>query len=290
MKALFFCFVCTAGVFRVEAQDDLLQQLDAGPSKVYSDHLFKGSRVVNGHSVETRGKGSMEFIFAHRFGKINDGVYELFGLDQAYVRYGLEYAFTDNLGIGVGRNSVDKTVDGFLKGRLLRQSKGSVTIPFTITAFVNGGFRTSPKKNDADYAIRTVDRLSYTSQLLIARKFSPALTIQVMPTMVHRNTVEQDVQENRLYALGIASRIKLSPSMSFNAEYFYRANANVNSPYKNCFGVGLDVETGGHVFQILLTSTRGLTERAFIAETEGNLLKGDLHLGFNVTRAFQVKK
>jgi hypothetical protein len=271
------------------SQGDLLKELEQTESKPDAvTATFKGSRLVNGQTIETRHKGELEFIFAHRFGRVNDGVYELFGLDQAFVRVGLEYGLTDNLSAGFGRNSVDKTMDGYLRYKLLRQRQQGM--PVTVTLFTNAAVRTSPKKEDATYAITLEDRLSYTTQLLIARKFTPALSLQLMPTLVHRNTVDQSKEKNSQAVLGFGGRLKVSRSVSLNTEYYYRVGVPAANEYYNALGFGIDIETGGHVFQLVLTNTRGLTERAYLTETSGNFFEGDIHLGFNVTRSFQVKK
>ncbi|MCW5912809.1 MAG: hypothetical protein KIT62_17190 [Cyclobacteriaceae bacterium] len=271
------------------AQGDLLKELEqraeAEPEIVTA--TFKGSRLVNGQSVETRHKGELEFIFAHRFGRMNGGIYELFGLDQAFVRIGLEYGITDKLSTGFGRNSVDKTMDGYFRYKLIRQKQSGM--PVTITTFANAAVRTSPRKADAP-GITLNDRISYTGQLLIARKFTPALSLQVMPTLVHRNTVNQNEENNDQFLLGAGGRLKMTRSVSLNAEYYYRFDVPAANQYYNALGFGIDIETGGHVFQLVLTNTRGLTERAFLTETTGNFFDGDIHLGFNVTRSFQVRK
>ncbi len=274
------------------AQDDLLNEMMTveKPSTNYISSTFKGSRIINGQSVETRGKGALEFIFAHRFGPMSGGAYQLFGLDQAYVRLGLEYGVTNNLGVGFGRNSYDKTMDGFLRYKFIKQSTGAINFPVTITGFGSGAIRTSPRSQDASYDIQFLDRLAYTAQLLIARKFSPSLSLQLMPTFVHKNTVDKTIETNDVFALGFAGRLKVSRSVALTSEYYYRFNISAANPYYNAVGVGVEIETGGHVFQLILTNTRGLTERAFIIETQGNISNGDLSLGFNVTRAFQVRK
>jgi hypothetical protein len=273
------------------AQEDLLKELEQSEKKekTYVTATFKGSRLVNGQSVETRGKRELEFIFAHRFGRINDGIYELFGLDQAYVRIGLEYGITDRFSAGFGRNSVDKTMDTYLRYKVLRQASGG-GMPVSVTAFVNAAVKTSPKKEDAGYDITLQDRMSYTAQVIIARKITPALSLQLMPSLVHKNTVDETIENNDQVALGIGGRVKVSKSVSLNTEYYHRFNVPDGNPYYNSLGFGVDIETGGHVFQLVLTNTRGLTERAFITETTGNFFAGDLHLGFNVTRTFQFKR
>jgi hypothetical protein len=288
-KLIYFLFLLPLAV---AAQDDLMKELEQNEKKEVEpiEQTFKGTRLVNGQTVETKGAGELEFIFAHRFGAINSGAYNLFGLDEAYVRLGLEYGITNRLGAGFGRNSVDKTMDCYLRYKVLAQSKGAKTIPVTITAFANAAIRTSPKKEDATYDITFQDRLSYTGQLLIARKFNSFLSLQLMPTYVHKNTVDKTIENNDTYALGIGGRLKVSRSIALTSEYYYRLNTPANDPYYNSLGFGIDIETGGHVFQLVMTNTRGLTERAFLTETTGDFFKGNIHLGFNVTRTFQIKK
>lgn len=286
MRLLLLSFLVASGT--CFSQNNLLEELELSEQKDtnFIISTFQGTRLVNGQSVETKHKGELEFIFSHRFGRINDGIFELFGLDQAYVRIGLEYGITDRLGVGMGRNSVDKTMDGYLRYKLLKQSN---KIPVTVTVFGNMAIRTSPKKEEATYDIMLRDRISYTSQLLIARKFSYALSLQLMPTIVHKNTVDQSIENNDQLALGIGGRIRVSKSVSLTSEYYYRLNVPDTNPYYNSLGFGIDIETGGHVFQLVLSNSRGLTERAFLTETNGEFFDGDIHLGFNITRTFQVK-
>ncbi|MEO5975694.1 MAG: DUF5777 family beta-barrel protein [Chryseolinea sp.] len=295
-KLLLIAFLATP--FILKAQNDLLGELekDSKPETEYTFATFKGTRIGNGHTIETKNKGSLEFIFGHRFGSVNGGAYEMFGLDQAYVRLGLDYGITDRLSVSIGRNSTDKTMDGYLKYRLLRQSKGKKTFPVSVTVLAGSAYKFSPKNNaDVSEDFRNVDRLSYTGQLLIARKFSPNFSLQLMPTIVHKNVVET-YEDNTQYALGIGGRIKLTKSLALTGEYY----ANLSKPDNdklledqkqyNAVALGIDIETGGHVFQLLLTNAIGLTERAFITETRDNFFDGHIHLGFNVTRTFQLKK
>lgn len=273
------------------AQDDLMKELEKTQAQDtdYAFQTFKGTRLVNGHTIEQKPKGTLEFIFAHRFGEINGGLYEMFGLDNAYVRYGLDYGVTNFMSVSLGRNSVDKTTDGYIKYKLLRQSSGARNFPVTVTLLGGAAYRGSPRKENVPDGFENIDRLAYVGQVMIARKFSPSFSLQVTPTMIHKNAVDQAFEDNDQFAVGFGGRIKLTRSVALTGEYFYRLNVPENNPYFNSFGFGVDIETGGHVFQLLITNTRGLTERAFITETEGNFSEGDLHLGFNVTRTFQVK-
>lgn len=284
--------------FAVFAQEDLLGELEKSSKQEvdYAFATFKGTRLGNGHTVETKNAGALEFIFQHRFGAISGGAYELFGLDQADVRLGLDYGITDNLSVSISRNSVDKTMDGYVKFKALRQSSGTKKFPVTMTVLAGMAYKLSPKDFEDGSGLENVDRLSYTGQLLIARKFSTNVSFQLMPTFIHKNLVEYN-EENDQFALGVGGRIKLTKSVALTAEYYHNFNLPdndlVEDPfYKryNSLTFGIDIETGGHVFQLLLTNAIGLTERAFITETRDDFFAGDIHLGFNVTRTFQLKK
>jgi hypothetical protein len=279
------------------AQDDLLKELESSQAKDtdYAFQTFKGTRLVNGHTVETKGAGNLEFIFAHRFGSINGGAYEMFGLDEAYVRLGLDYGITDNVSVSIGRNSADKIMDGYVKWKALRQSKGARNFPVTVTVLGGTAYSLDPKRKEEPVGFKAVDRLAYVGQLLIARKFTTNLSLQLMPTLVHKNAVSKVYEDNDQVAVGFGGRLKLTKSVALTCEYYYRVNPTDNDKFPelkryNPIGFGIDIETGGHVFQLIVTNTTSLTERTFITETDGNVGDGNIHLGFNVTRTFQLKK
>ncbi len=289
MKYIIVISVCLFLPSFLFAQDDLMKELEASqkPEITYIGQTFKGSRIINGQSVETKPKGALEFLFSHRFGKINGGAYTLWGLDQAFVRLGFEYGLTDRLGIGIGRSSTDKTFDSFLRYKVARQSTGARNFPVTITAMGTANVKTFPNDNPL---LALADRLSYVGQLMIARKFSSRFSAQINPIFVHRNTVYKNTENNDDIAIGGAARYKITKSMALSGEYYYRVNPKDNTEYYNSVGAGLDIETGGHVFQIILSNSLGMIERAVIAETDGNVKKGDIRLGFNISRTFQIKK
>ena len=286
--AVLVCLFLTGVLF---AQDDLLKELEASqkPETTYVGQTFKGTRIINGQSVETKPKGALEFIFSHRFGKVNDGAFTLWGLDQAFVRLGFEYGITDRLGIGIGRSSTDQTFDSFLRYKVARQSTGARNFPVTITAMGTTNVKTSPRPQE-NPLLTFDDRLSYVGQLMIARKFSPNFSAQINPIFVHRNTVMKSKENNDDIAIGIGARYKITRSLALSGEYYYRLNQKENTPYYNSIGIGLDIETGGHVFQLLFTNSLGMIERAMVAETDGNFGKGDIHFGFNISRTFQIRK
>lgn len=247
---------------------------------------FKDTRVVNGHSIETNKTGQMKFIIAHRFGLINDGIQELYGLDQSTIRLGLDYGVFDWLTVGIGRSSFQKTVDGFLKAKLMHQrTTGSpISLAVLSTAAVNTLEAPGPVEDVPD---RT--RWAYTNQLLIARKFSDRFSLQFMPTHVHKNLVMTKEDENDIISLGGAGIFQLTKLISFKAEYYYALPDQLPDVNTNSLALGFDIETKHHVFQLHLGNSRGMVEKFFITETFGEWDKGDIMLGFNITRDFQIK-
>jgi len=278
------------------AQDDLLDFLNEQekPTVNYTIATFKTTRVVTGHSVETNAKGVLQFLIGHRFGTLNSGWRDLFGLDNSNIRLGFEYGLTDNLNIGVGRSSFLKTYDATAKWRLLRQKSGAEKFPLTVTAVSTVSMNTSLWA-DPDRENFFTSRLNYHHALLIARKFGDGFSLQLMPTAVHRNLVADTKDANTVFAGGVGTSIKLNGSVRANLEYYYIPEGQIISTLggakvRNSLSVGIDLETGGHVFQLHLTNSRGMTEKFLVGETTGDWMKGDIHFGFNVSRVFTVRK
>jgi hypothetical protein len=284
-KLVSVCVLLLAMVSVVQAQDDLLDALqqDEPEERYYTLATFKGSRLINGHSVEMRKRKELDFIISHRFGRLNSGVYTLFGLDESNVRLGLEYGVNNRLNIGIGRNSFEKVYDGFIKYKLLRQGDGPGMAPLSLVAF--SGLALKTLRSPLDLTVN--NRMTYTWQLLLARKFSERLSLQLMPSLLHRNLVATELEENDLLALGAGGRFKLSKRVALNFEYYYQFNQMSTAPNHNALAVGFDIETGGHVFQLQLTNARDMQEAGFISQTNGNFFEGDIHFGFNISRVFQ---
>lgn len=267
----------------VYAQDDELLELlesDKAKDKGYVSATFKGTRLINGHSVETRTNGVLEFIISHRFGTLNSGYKEFYGLDFSNMRMGLEYGFTDNLNIGIGRSSFEKVLDGFIKYRAVRQSK---TVPVTVTLFGSVA-----RKTVEEEGLSGVNRNAYTGQLLIARKFNSNVSFQLMPTVIQRNLVPTPEDANLLISVGVGGRYKLTNRLALVGEY-YPQISDKSSDFQNSFAIGVDIETGGHVFQLHFTNAVQMNERGFIGETTDDFWDGDIHYGFNITRAFDLR-
>jgi len=285
---LFFFFLLTHQAW---AQDDLMNLLNKEtppPGPEYTIGTFKSTRLINGHSVETRAKNVLEFVISHRFGTLNSTAYQFFGLDDAEIRLGLDYGVTDRLNIGFGRNSFQKTFDGFVKYKILRQASGASNVPVSVVLFASMAINSL---HSPDFPENTVfsDRLAFVYQGLIARKLSQKVSLQLSPTWVHRNFVLDPAERNDIFALGIGGRYKLTKRVALNIEYYYQVS-DTPSDYYNSLAVGFDIETGGHVFQLHFTNSRGMIEKAFITETTGNFFKGDIHFGFNISRSFNLGK
>lgn len=289
MKTLFL-FAFSILSLQTSAQDllDILDQ-ETTPTKDYISSTFKGTRILNGHSVENRKKKALEFVISHRFGRINLGLDELYGLDQSNIRFAFEYGLSDRLMVGLGRSSYEKTFDSFFKYKLLRQSTGENAFPVTVSLFGSIANKTAKDYNPANKPA-TIERLFYTSQLLIAKKVNSNLSLQITPTYIHRNSAKTNADPHDILALGFGGRIKLNKRVSFNGEYFHSFNPLQSFDTTNSLAFGIDIETGGHVFQIILSNSITMIEKSFITETTDNFFNGDIHLGFNISRTFETGK
>jgi len=266
--------------FQTLSQDELLDLLDDDSLDVEMvSATFKGTRLINGHTVEVRSPHEMDFVISHRFGNINTGDQQLWGLDQSNIRLALEYGMAKNLTIGLGRSSFDRTIDTYLKYQMLQQA---MKMPVTMT-----GFGSMTKNTNRDLDIEKNHRFTYTAQLLIARKFTTNFSFQLSPTFIQRNLVPTNEDSNGLIAVGFGGRQKLTQRLSLNFEY-YAQLSDYNSTRQNAIAIGVDIETGGHVFQLHLTNAQQMNEKGFIGETDGNFFDGDVRFGFNISRVFDL--
>jgi hypothetical protein len=294
-KILFFVFLMLM-IYGVNAQDttDLMKLLEkemqpTNEMTFYTTATFKTTRLVNGHSVENVAKGVLDVKISHRFGNINEGGYELFGLDKATMRMGFDYGITRYLMVGIGRSTYQKTYDGFFKLKILRQSRGKRKMPITLSYVPTIALKTL-KYEDPTIKNYYSSRFSYTHQIIIGRKFSEGTSFQLMPTFVHQNLVTSATDPNDILAIGIGGRQKITKRLSFNFEYYYQLPKYKLQGSTNSLSLGFDIETGGHVFQLHFTNSQGMNERSFIAGTNGKWEKGDILFGFNISRVFTIGK
>jgi hypothetical protein len=295
MKRTICCFisviVCISFCNNLQAQDDDLLKLlgDEKKRKEIVKNTFKSPRVISGHSIEFLRPGTMDFRILHRFGQLNQGYKNFFGLDQASMRMSFDFGIMQNLMIGVGRSTYKKELDAFIKYAPFLQSTGKHSFPVTI-AFVSG--ITMDGLPWADPARKNFfsSRLAYYFQGIIGRKISEGFSLQVAPTVVHKNLVQNSVDSNDVYSVGVGGRLRLSRRIAFTWDYFYILNPFTDNTYQHPLSVGFDIETGGHVFQLHFSNSTGMNERAFITETTGRWTKGEVRFGFNLSRVFQIKK
>lgn len=288
MKKWILLLALFAGT-KAQAQDDLEAMLNAleEPEINYAKYAFKSTRIINGHSIENVSAGVLDFRILHRFGAVNGGLYELFGLDQANMRMSFDYGITDRLQIGVGRSNIGKEYDGLVKYKILRQSTGAVNMPISLS-WVSGAMVNTLTWADPNRENLFSSRLSYYHQILIARKFNDMLSLQLSPTVVHRNLVPTRDMPNDIYALGVGGRVKLNNRVATTFDFFYVLPGQLPN-HRNSLSIGFDIETGGHVFQLHFTNSRGLNERQFITGQNGSWLDGDVHFGFNLSRVFTIR-
>ncbi len=265
----------------------LLEDTASGQTPALLSSTFKATQIINTPTIESPAKNALQFMIMHRFGRINEGAYALYGLDNATIRFALDYGITDRLAIGIGRSSFEKVYDASLKWKLIRQREHGV--PVSVCAFGMIA-NTTLKYSDKPY-LTAKFRTMYTSQLLIARKFSNNLSLQLTPSWVHFNLVPTPQDKNDVFALGFGGRMKVSKRISINSEYNYLPADQVaaNNVF-NSLSVGVDIETGGHVFQLIFSNSQGMIPPYYLAKTSGEWGKGDIYFGFNITRIFDLKK
>lgn len=277
----------------------LLDELDSitPEPKVYTTQTFKGTRIINGQSVEMPGKGELQFMIQHRFGSFRGGFEDFFGLDQAGIRIGVEYTlpfYEGRICIGLARSNYLKVWDGSIKYQMFRQSKGPKSFPFTIGLYASMGIN-STEYADPNRNNYFTSRLSYNFQILWARKFCRWFSFQMTPTVLHRNLVPLKEDQNTTAHLGFAGKFRISNRVTAQVEYFWpiagQNFADVNNiPIKGPLSFAVDIETGGHVFQLVLSNSQATFDQTFIGETTNDWLNGDIHFGFNISRNFSFKK
>lgn len=281
------CF--TINSFAQADTSDLEKMLDDGPKKKsYVTATFKSTHLIDGHTVENLGAGVLDFRISHRFGELNGGFHSFFGLDDANTRLGFDYGVTNWLMVGVGRSTFDKEYDGSVKIKLLRQTTDN-RMPITLSYMgdISISDRDAPAL-DSGQTYHFSNRMYFVNQLLIARKFNNWLSLQLMPTLIHYNLVQKTSDPNDVFSLGVGGRVKVSNRVAITGEYYYVFNPMEG--YNNALSFGVDIETGGHVFQLVFSNSRNLTERSFIGQTTGTWDNGDIHFGFNISRVFTIKK
>jgi hypothetical protein len=300
MKNIFTLLFLFAS-FRLFAQPEIdemqrmADSLDAlnKPAHEYVSASFKGTRLINFPTIESMGKRALDFRIAHRFGDFSSGAYNAFGLDGgASIRLSFDYGITNWLMVGIGRSSVDKLVDGSVKVRILRQTTDNhIPVSVSLQSTMNYTFLRDPNAvNGVDKYAYAVNRISYGTSLVVGRKFSDKLSLQFNGFYIHYNIVDKKTDSNDMFAAGLSGRYKLTKRFAITFEYAHRLNkySLAYDNYQDPFGIGVDIETGGHVFQLHFTNQFGMNEAQYIPYTTSNFWKGDIRLGFNISRVFSI--
>ncbi len=267
------------------------QVTQAQISETLPMQIFQSPHLIHGQSSEFLTKGVMDFRINHRFGEIKSGLYDFFGADQATTSLSLEYGLRDNIMFGLRRSSLNKTYELFGKYSLLQQSEGGRNIPLSLALYFNTAYMgakwINPERDNLESS-----RYAYTTQLILARKFSDRISLQILPTWVHRNLVKYKSQKNDLFALGMGGSLKLNYRFALTFEYYLvnqSQSDSSNIEFRNPLSIGLDIKTGAHVFQLFFSNSTQVAEKAFIGETTGDPFKGEIFFGFNISKAFSLK-
>ncbi len=268
------------------AQDDLLKELESDVQEDnYAEAAFKGLKIVNFESTKLVNKKNLFFIVAHRFGSVENGIDDFFGLDQAVTQLKFIYGITDAINIGIARSSFQKTYGGHVKYRLIRQKKNG--FPVTIVGYNLVTINTALEK-DLLPNLEFSNRVSYTSQILISKKITKNLSLELVPSYLHENYVRFDDQDNSQFLMGMGGRYKLTKRFSLNIDYGVHLNRSTTSTFKNPLSIGFDIETGGHVFQLHFTNAQPMFENGFLGQASGDWGDGDFFFGFNLSRVFDL--
>lgn len=283
MNKLFVLALCFFGMFHSYAQeDDLLKEIDT--TWTVNDNAvtatFKGLQIVTLQSTKIPAKKEFYFVVSHRFGTVKDGISEFFGLDEATTKIGGVYGITNWLSVSLSRHTMLKVYEGSVKYRFARQSD---SFPLDMIGYHTLDINTALEEEDYP-KIEFADRLTYITQLLVSRKISDKFSVEMVPSYIHKNLYNPDVENNDQFSLGAGGRMKVSKRLSVNLEYVY----NVDKPdfYVNPLSVGLDIETGGHIFQLLFSNSQAMTESGYITNATGDWGDGDFFFGFNLYRVF----
>lgn len=288
MKKYLLLTLLLLSFYGLKAQEDSTIIVDENPVE-YVEKTFNTPKIINGQTVELIGKGEMQFLISHRMGNIDLGYKELWGFYQATSRLSLDLGITDWLMIGAATHTNQKLFDGFAKYRIFRQCSGKKNFPLSITGFSAIAINTSELGYPEGESYFDA-RLYYTHQLLVARKFNDNLSLQISPTLVHKNMVADPNDKNNIFSVGFAGKYKLNRRFSIIADFHWVMPDQINSyNHYNSFSVGVDIVTSRrHSFQLFLSNSTGMDEKSFITETKENFKPKGIHIGFNIATLFTV--
>lgn len=278
-KTLLFLSVLASGL--ASAQEDLLKDIDTlKTNPEVSQPAFKALQIVTGQSTKLSAKNEWYIVVAHRFGDISTGFKNFFGLDDASTKLGVIYGVTDGISVSLSRETNQKTFEGAVKYKLIKQTE---TSPVDVVGYNVMALNTDLDKDNYPY-LKFGDRLAYLTQVLISRRFNDKFSLQLTPSFIHKNLYDPAIEDKNQFLTGLGGRYKISKRISVNAEYF--VNFDNHSFYKNPLSLGMDIETGGHVFQLLFSNSQINSDIGYLSNAVGKWGKGQIFFGFNLYRVF----
>ena len=287
-KIVFFIFFgLTVGQVMAQDSTNLLNGLEEKAALEKVTGTFKSTRVINAHSTEMLHKGELDFRIMHRFGVFKNGFKDLFGLDYASMRMSFDYGISDKWMVGLGRSTILKDLDVFVKTRILQQTKGQKQVP--ISLLIAAGYIITTQQSFAVVKPTFGDRSSFYVQLIAGRKFNKNFSMQLSPLLVHNNSTLNPTDDNTIFGLGGGLRYKVSKRIALMLDY-HHAFGQLDNAITDPLSVGVDIETGGHVFQLHFSNVTGMNEKGYLTQTTGKFFKGDIRFGFNLSRIFHVGK
>lgn len=281
MRIIGFIFSVCIG-FTALAQGSLLDELESdAKASNFIQPAFKAMKIANLQSTKVAAKGDLYMYVSHRFGSVKGGLETFYGMDNAITKMQMVYGLSHRLQLGLSRESLRKTYAGSVKYKIAEQGKSLMNI----TAYSTLNYNSEISADRYPY-LKDADRLSYATQLLCSYRLSDQFSLLIAPTFVRQNLVWESSQDHNQYAMGFGGRYKLSKRTSINADYVLHMNRNENSDYNNSLSIGMDIETGGHVFQLLFSNAQSTNEPGFISNAEGDWTEGEIYFGFNIVRVF----
>jgi hypothetical protein len=286
---LWMIFISTNKIF---GQDDLLKVLQS-ETPVKNEKViatFKGNKIINIETNETVRKNNLDVRVSHLFGNMGaeggGGIHNFYGIDQsADIRIGFHYGLTDRLMLGVARSKRNENFEGLVKYRVLEQTTDG-SMPFSMTLYSNMTYSIK----SSEVIAKDVYRLTYCTQAIFAYKYSTKFSVALTPGFLHRNFVEAG-DENNTYSLSGGFRFKFTRSASIISDYSHTFGRNdVVQDYKDVFGLGVEIETGGHVFSIMFTNASGILENDYLVNTVDSWGHGGVKFSFHISRMFRMTK
>ncbi len=277
------------------SQDDLLDMVTPEKSDLPVIATFKGTRIINAHTVETVKKRNLDFRVAHRFGNLagKNSRHSLYGFDSSDdINIAFEYGVTNNLTVGISRSKRQEAIQGSIKYRVLHQTESNST-PISLTFLSSNVLFAEASSLEGNYNYdKYAHRLSYVNQFILGKKFSDNLSLQLIPTLIHRNWVFNSQDENTNFAIGFGGRVKLTKRSAIVGDVFYTfSNFRKNNPGMYLMpplSLGYEIETGGHVFTLMFSNAKGLLENDYLVNTTESWGKGAFKFSFLISRNFKI--